>query len=94
MSSMLGKRKLILATTGAAPSPAVGLVWRLPAGSRYESEDAPGAAHYLRHALFAGNARESALALARRAELRGAQIQIANDRDAVTVAVEYAHEDT
>lgn len=84
---------LVVASTGAV-NPAVGLVWKIPAGSRYETENAPGASHYLRHALFAGNARESALALARKAELRGSQLYISNDRDSITIAVDYAHEDT
>jgi hypothetical protein len=40
-------------TTSSAVLPAVGLVWKIPAGSRYEQPSTTGLSHYLRHALFA-----------------------------------------
>ena len=40
-------------TTSSAVLPAAGLVWKIPAGSRYEQPSTIGLSHYLRHALFA-----------------------------------------
>lgn len=42
---------LTVATT-ERQSPAVGLVWKLPAGSKYEGPEMAGFSHLLRHALF------------------------------------------
>lgn len=42
---------LMVATTERR-SPAVGMVWKLPAGSKYEGPEAAGLSHFLRHALF------------------------------------------
>lgn len=42
---------LMVATT-ERQSPAVGLVWKLPAGSKYERSETAGFSHFLRHALF------------------------------------------
>lgn len=43
---------LAVATTGIV-GPAVSLVWKIPAGSRYENAESSGHSHFLRHALFA-----------------------------------------
>lgn len=42
---------LTVATTGSI-LPAVGIVWRIPAGSRYEDANTIGYSHYLRQAFF------------------------------------------
>lgn len=43
---------LTIATTGMV-APASSIVWKIPAGSRFENADTSGHSHYLRHALFA-----------------------------------------
>ncbi|PJF17892.1 LuxS/MPP-like metallohydrolase, partial [Paramicrosporidium saccamoebae] len=43
----------VMVATSGAVSPAVGLMWKIPAGSRYEDASTTGLSHYLRHAFFA-----------------------------------------
>jgi predicted Zn-dependent peptidase len=43
----------VTTVTSGTVSPAVGLIWKIPAGSRYENSNTTGLSHYLRHAFFA-----------------------------------------
>ncbi len=94
-SSRLQCKSIAVATLTevARRSPVVSLAWRIPAGSRHEGAATAGASHHLRHALLMGNSRESALALVRRCELRGANVAVENDRDSITISVHCPREE-